>query len=279
MKAIPPTGGLASAGHACHDGNGPHSVSVVAHVNEGKATVSDPEDLDANLISDTSWGTDDNDGDLKTIRQNGHKPVNVIITAPDYATFVKPARTSGAKAYETKVQSMLKTITFGSLRRNDARDAAALLHYGPDFASAAGDLADKNERVARMIDMLTTPDNPYFAFAIAGLGLAGQLFRNHEDRLQTIPEAVKEGWRERRTRKQAEANGERAKRTLDIKLPFGRMISVGIGFKFPKLRWARAMFKIQTRNPDELTNEVFSDDKLIKALARENIHITRPDAE
>jgi len=201
---------------------------------------------------------------------NGHADHdNVILTAPDFATFVKGNRTPNAKAYERKVQSALKTTFYGALKNQNLPDAATVLYYGPGFAQAAGDLADKDERVARGIDMLTAPDNPYVAFTIAAIGIAGQLIRNHQDTLSAIPEAVKEGRRERRARKAAET----PHKPVQVKLPFGRTLNIGLRFRFRSLRKLGLLIKLRSHEPSQLVAEVFSDEKLLKTLAKEGIVI------
>lgn len=205
---------------------------------------------------------------------NGDAP-NVILTAPDYSTFVKISQSRVAKEYEQRVQSLFKAGFFGALRNNNMRDAALYIHFGPNVASTAGALAEKDERVARAIDMITAPDNPYVAFAMAAIGFAAQFARNHEEELRQIPTAVKMSRAERRAQKKAaRENGEQpTPNRLQIKLPFGRTLKIGIQLKFRGFRKLAALWHFQTHNPDELVQQVFSDEKLIKALAKENIYI------
>lgn len=195
---------------------------------------------------------------------------NVILTAPDFSTFVKSTRTPTAKAYERKIQSALKTTFYGALKNGQLADAATVLYYGPNLAQTAGDLADVNERVAKGIDMLTAPDNPYVGFALAGLAIIGQLYRNHEETLSQIPVAVKEGRRERKARK---ANETEDTRRIEVKLPFGRTMRVGLKFRFRSLRKIGLIFKVRSHQPEQLVAEVFSDEKLIRALRKEGIVI------
>jgi hypothetical protein len=203
------------------------------------------------------------------------QPDNVILTAPDYASFVKETRSRTAKEYETKIQSILKTYFFHSLEVHNLPDAAATIHYGPAFAASAGDLADKDERVAGAIDMLTKPDNPYIAFGLMAFAFGSQLFRNHEDTWSKIPVAVqqglKEGRNERKARKAVEAaNG---KPGLQLKLPFGKTVNLGIRFRFRSLSKLGKFYRVQTSEPNELVCRVFSDPKLQKALEKKGITI------
>jgi len=204
---------------------------------------------------------------------DGETPDNVIIGAPDYASFVKGTRSTTAREYEKKVQSVLKSGLMHSLGTGNLPDAAVYLHFGPNFASTAGDLADKDERVAKAIDMITAPDNPYVAFGIAAVALLGQFARNHEDTLRAVPAAVKEGRRERKARKVAErANGIEPSK-VNIRLPFGRTVSFAFGIKFGSIKNVGKLLRFQTREPVELVNTVFTDEKLLKALSKEGIVI------
>src|SRR5271170_508324 len=193
---------------------------------------------------------------------------NVILTAPDFSTFVKTARTPNAKAYERKVQSGLKSVFYGALKSGQLPDAATILYYGPNLAQAAGDLADKDERIARGIDMLTAPDNPYVAFILAGVAIVGQLARNHEEVLASIPASVKEGRRERKARKAADA--EKPRKQIELRI-FGRTLKVGVKFRLRAFRKVGVMFKLRSHEPAQLVNEVFSDEKLLKTLSKEGI--------
>lgn len=220
----------------------------------------------------------DTDPDYFNPDVNGHDSdgdaENVILTAPDFSTFVKSSRTANAKAYERKVQSALKTGFYGALKSGQLPDAATILYYGPNLAQSAGDLADKDERIARGIDMLTAPDNPYVALGLAALAIIGQFARNHEDTLSAIPQAMKEGKRERKARRAAEKENPSG-RHLELKLPFGRTARIGLRFRLRAFRKLGLAFKLRSHDPAQLVTEVFSDEKLLKALAKEGI-VIRP---
>jgi len=206
---------------------------------------------------------------------NGDKP-NVILTAPDYSSFVKVPHTRIAQEYEKKIQSLFKAGFFGALRNDNLHDAALCIHHGPNVSATAGALAEHDERVARIVDMITAPDNPYVAFAVAAVGFAAQFARNHEEELRSIPQAAKEGRAERRARKRAEREGltdAPPSPRISVRLPFGRSVSFGIKLRFRSLRKLGTIWHFQTHDPDELVQQVFSDEKLLKALAKENIHI------
>lgn len=206
--------------------------------------------------------------------ENGDHP-NVILSAPDYSSFVKVTTSRVAKEYEQKVQSLFKAGFFGALRNENLRDAALYIHFGPNVASTAGALAEKDDRVARAIDMITAPDNPYVAFGMAVVGFAAQFARNHEEELRQIPTIAKQSRAERRAQKKAaRENGEDSTpNRIHVKLPFGRTLSFGIKLRFRAFRKLAGFWRFQTHNPDELVQQVFSDEKLIKALAKENIYI------
>lgn len=237
-------------------------------------------------MSDT-W-TEDDERDY--LNPNGSDPAediedtepteNVIFTAPDMATFVKRTRTTNAKDYEAKVRSMLKGGLFHSLDNENLADAAVYLHHGPKLAATAGDLADKDERVARAIDMITAPDNPYVAFVFVGLGMIAQFARNHEETLQQIPPTWREARKQRKLRKQQEQDQPREEQPrVQLKLPFGRTLSFAFRFKFRKFVKLGAVIHLRSESPAELVNKVFADDKLLKALAKEGYVINRRGGE
>lgn len=201
--------------------------------------------------------------------------LNVILGAPDYSSFIKKTSTRNAKDYEKKIQSLMKAGFFGSVRNGNIQDAALFIHHGPTLAATGGALADVDERVARVIDMVTAPDNPYVAFLLAAAGFAGQYVRNHEREFAALPTAAKEGRAARKARKLAEReNGQTVTgNRLTVRLPFGKSISLGLKFKFRSFSKLALLWKLQTHDPAELVNQVFSDEKLLAALRKEGIVI------
>src|SRR5215469_8928107 len=96
--------------------------------------------------------------------QNGYddKPtIEDLFAAPSYTQLIKPAQSKTAKEYQDKTYALLKALLGGAINAGDYPDAAAILAYGPAFGAATGQLADSSERAAQLIDMLTTPANPF----------------------------------------------------------------------------------------------------------------------
>lgn len=198
-----------------------------------------------------------------------------LFGAPDFASFIKRDQTAQSKEYEKKVASMLKALSLGSFKNENAVDGATFLYYGPKFARAAGDLTDVSDKAAKAIDLLTAPDTPAFMFAAIAVPFVLQLFRNH----QTQVEQVSKSWRQqRKERKAAKARGEQAPRSegipLTFKGPFGRKFT----FHLPKPSGIFNFFAAQTHDPKDLANEVLSDDKLRRILAKEGIIFVRRGA-
>jgi hypothetical protein len=194
-----------------------------------------------------------------------------IFDSPDFSSIVRGRRSAHAKQYESKVKSVLKSGTMGSLRNGNFADAAAILHYGPGFAAAAGDLAAADERAAKAIDLITSPESPYLAFAFVTLPFVAQLFRNHEDTLKQIPEARRMA-RRRRREEAATSTGPTGK-NVTLSLPFGRKINFRVGFRFRPLSRIKTMFRVPTHDPAELTEKVFSDPQLLAALQKLGVNI------
>jgi len=179
-----------------------------------------------------------------------------ILDAPDYLTLLKGRKSSTAKEYEIKVQSVLKEalkFRLGAGTVTGLADVAAILAMGPDFAERAGILADADERAKKVLDMLTAPDNPWLMFAFAALPFIGQLFRNHEEQLKAVPGGIKKTRAERKAERAARPRpvihiGKRA-----IKLPF--RLSIHINF-----------LRQNTYEPQILVNHVMNSDKVRKAI-------------
>ncbi len=149
--------------------------------------------------------------------------------------------------YEDKVKSFLHTAlksTAGD--EKTVADAAAIIRYGPDFAEAAGDLAEQDARVKKAIDLISAPDNPYVALAVASIPFAVQLMRNHESDNQV--------------------------ESRELKVPFFKR-KFRLRFRLRlKNKWLRAI----SSDPKVLARDVFSDQTITKALKDEGIDIAYP---
>jgi hypothetical protein len=202
----------------------------------------------------------------------------VIFGAPDLTTFFKKTRTPTQKEYEARCASFLKAGVIGALNTGNMPDAAALLDLGPQFAQATGVLADADERARKAIDLLTSPNSPIAMFALTALPLISQLMRNHEPQIKAAPDT----WRAARAaRKAAKAGGPPVAKTepaFTLHLPFGRKIPVRLTTRI-KVGKLLSGFRSQTSDPRELTFKVFSDPKIVKALADQGIMMHRTDEE
>jgi hypothetical protein len=200
-----------------------------------------------------------------------------IADAEDYSKFIRKPRTAISREYETRVKAMLKAGVFGAINLGDLPDAAAIIHYGPDWAAAVGDLADADERIRKGLDMLTTPANPYAMFLVASIPLATQLIRNHEKQAQT----ARLTFRQRRAyRKEHPAEFASTSTTFGIPVGFGRHINIRFRFRIRNpLKLIASSARSQTFEPDGLTVKVFSDAKLRAALEKQGIRIQVSNAE
>lgn len=192
---------------------------------------------------------------------------SALFDAPDFASMVRGRRSKVAQEYEKRIKSALKSGAIGALRAQDLPDAATILHYGPGFSAALGDVADVNDSVKRMIDIVTAPDNPYIVLAMIALPFAAQFLRNHEETIKQIPDARR---RARRAKKEEPADD---RKNVILSLPFGRKLSLRLGFRFHPLAKARLLFRVPTHEPQDLVFQVFSDPKLLTALEKQGIHI------
>jgi hypothetical protein len=198
-----------------------------------------------------------------------------LFDAPDFASLIRGRRRPGAREYEVKVKSALKSAAIGCMRTQNIPDAAAIFHYGPGFAAATGDLCAVNDRAKQLVDMLTAPENPYVAFAFATLPFAAQLFRNHERQLEAIPQARKHARERRKLRRQQEDTRKIA--TLHIPL-LHREIKIRVGLRVNPFRGLQRSFTASSRPPAELVTFVFSDSNLREALAKQGIEVVQfPD--
>lgn len=198
-----------------------------------------------------------------------------LFDAPDYALFIRHTRTERGKEYEQKVASMLKAAALGAFKSGNIHDGCAIVHYGPSFAKKCGDLTDVSQGAAKAIDLLTTPDNPWVMFAAISVPFIMQLFRNHEQEARI----VKKTWREERAeRKRMKAEGltsprEKNGKPFTVRLPFGRSFTVHVHIPTPRV--ILRVFYAQTKNPADLTTQVLSDTRLIKALEKEGIQFIK----
>jgi heme exporter protein D len=201
--------------------------------------------------------------------QNGQReqPTNVtsLFDAPNFTDLVKPAQTAQAREYATKVRSGLKSVMFGAINAGDYSDAATILAYGPGFADAAGRLADESEYARKALDIITAPDSAWLAFAMTGVPLIAQVFRNHEQAIKELPNARRKARLQRRAAKDAQAT-QKPRFTIRV---MGRQWP--IYFRTPKLGKMLSGFTAQTKDPDALTYAVFSDPKVQRALAKQGI--------
>jgi hypothetical protein len=194
-----------------------------------------------------------------------------IFGAPDYSTLVRPTTSRIAKEYESNTNSILKALLIGSLNAGQYTDAAAILHYGPGFSAATGQLAASSDRARKVIDLATAPASPIAMWLMASIGLGAQLIRNHEPQIRQVPGAMKQGRAERRAMKQAGVPKPEPRFTIKL----GR-IKIPVRFNF-KIGKVFAPFRSQTKEPDMLAAVVFSNEDLIKALEKQGIILVRKE--
>jgi hypothetical protein len=116
---------------------------------------------------------------------------------------------------------------------------------------------------------------------MTALPLLSQLIRNNQGAIAEIPQRRRMWQSARKAQAQAEAAGEAAKPTLEFQVPFTKF-KVRMRLRM-KLRLAKVLggFMRNSQDPQLLTHQVFSDDALLRALAKHGIRISRsdPDAE
>lgn len=203
-----------------------------------------------------------------------------VFEAPNYADFIKPKTSGKAKDYENKTASLLKSWFWASMHSQNAPDAATILDKGPAFAAATGKMAASNEKVAKMVDMITSPESPTFVFVAAAFAFGAQLLRNHEPELQQIPQSFRQRRSMRKAHKSGQAGPEMPRKplfTLHVlgrKIPIGARFNVRLGILFGPAR-------SQTVPPQLLVQKVFSDSRVQKALEKEGIffRFTGPEPE
>jgi len=203
-----------------------------------------------------------------------------IFDAPDYTTLIRIPKTAKAREYEKRMRSLLKAGTIGAINSGRLVDAATFLHYGPGLAAAVGDLAGADEKAAKAIDMFTSPASPALVFAATVLPFLGQMLRNHEDQMREMPSSVREFRKMRRQIKaqKAEANGGPEPAKVSIRVPFTRFhMNFNVRLRWHPFRSLMAGVRTQTKEPSALVYQVFTDEKLLAALAKQgiSIHIER----
>lgn len=200
-----------------------------------------------------------------------------LFGAPDYLKLIRGnTGTAQSREYAEKIRSLMKAAVLASLRTGQVPDAAAFLHYGPEFATASGEFAASNEHARKAIDLITSPDSPALLFTVAAITLAYQLARNHEPQLARASETRKQ---QRAARRQAKRDGSQPPKPpphkVSIHLPFGRKLEFGIRFRMrlPLVKLLAASVRAQTYDPAELATRVFSDPKLIAELRKQGIPV------
>jgi hypothetical protein len=197
---------------------------------------------------------------------NGNDPSFKFMDA-DIGEFIKRPKTATAREYEKKTEAALNTIMrFCAQNPRTVADAATLIAYGDNFASAVGEVAEINKQTRRMIDLVLSPESPWLALAVAGIPMVTQLMRNHEAGIQRIPEAVKNRpSKEQRKASKAEAKANRPKVTFKL---FKREIRLSIPFRIKF-----GYFMSQTVEPELITRNVFSNPDVVKAIKKRGIDV------
>lgn len=199
-------------------------------------------------------------------------PFDSIFNAPDYASFLKTRQTATSREYTARTNSILKSLLISSLNAGDFPDAAAIIHYGPQFAKATGGLADSSDTAKRALDILTSPSNPIVIFGLASIGLIGQIMRNHEQQLAEVPATFRERRRERKMAKAAGINKPQGPPRFTIKLG-KRSIPIYFRVRIKALSTLATGFRAQTQEPESLASRVFSDPDVIAAFEKQGIRL------
>lgn len=199
---------------------------------------------------------------------NGNDPSLKFVDA-DIGEFIKKPKTAIAREYEHKTEAALNSV-MRLLAQNPKTvpDAAAIIAYGDNFASAVGEVAEINKQTRRMIDLILSPESPWLALAIAGIPLATQLLRNHEPAITAKREASRNKpkmTREQRKAARAETKANRPKVTVKL---FRREIKLSIPFKL-KFNFVMS----QTLEPQALSDAVFKNEAVLKALKKRGIDV------
>jgi hypothetical protein len=195
---------------------------------------------------------------------NGDGPSLKFIDA-DIGEFITRPKTAIARDYEKKTRAALNTVMrFCAQNPRTVSDAAAIIAYGDDFASAVGEVAEINKSTRRMIDLVLSPESPWLTLAIAGIPLATQLMRNHQD---TVAALNLKNRPSKEARKAAKAERKANRPKVGFKL-FKREIKFTLPIKL-KLGFVMS----QTVEPDALTKAVFSNEQVAKALKKRGIKV------
>lgn len=196
-----------------------------------------------------------------------------LFDAPNYADFIKTKPNSKAQGYERRVASMMKAGLVLSINNQNWPDAATFLKHGPGFAKAAGNLAAEDARAAAIVEMLTAPDSPYVMFALIAFPMIGQLARNHQPEILNAGTTMKQRRAERKQAKLAGLKPTVVKPPITVHL-FKREIKIPIRvrIRLPKASsWFKA-FLAPTQFPGQITEEVFTDPAVIKALHKMGVY-------
>jgi hypothetical protein len=199
-------------------------------------------------------------------------PFDAIFNAPDYASFLKVRQTATSREYTARTNSILKSLLVSSLNAGDFADAAAIIHYGPQFSRATGGLADSSDTAKRALDLLTSPSSPIVLFGLAGVALVGQIMRNHEEQLAKVPSTFRERRRERKAAKAAGIARPQSQPRFTIKLG-KRSIPIYFNMRIKGISVLMSGFRAQTQVPESLANRVFSDPDVVSALEKQGIRL------
>jgi len=226
-----------------------------------------------------SEGSGSGDEDYLGPESNGHEDDSnpdwhVIFGAADYTTLIKPKSTPTSRAARDKTYSVLKSFLIATINAGDMPDAATILHHGPQFGVAVGQLAEADKRAARAVDWLTQPSNPYVLFLLTTMGFGAQLYRNHEDSIKQLPAKIKTD-REQRKMMRRTAKNDPPRFTMRI---LGRNIPIRWNVKFRPGALFKG-FRGQTHDPRDLVNHVFNDQKLLDALAAQGLIVVKREHE
>jgi hypothetical protein len=172
-----------------------------------------------------------------------------IVADADIADFIKRPKTGVAREYEKKTAAALNSV-FRGLAGNPGSvvDAATILVFGDGFSAAAGELAQEDANARKVLDFITTPSNPWVAFAMVAIPFASQIVRNHETALEDLPPV---------------------KRVIGVKIPFTKKaISIPLRIK-PRLP---KRLRGTTVQPEAMLG-VFDHPDVQKALKKRGIDV------
>lgn len=225
------------------------------------------------IIQDQSTRDTDDDWPEDT-EPNGTGPeytdFRLILNAPDFASFIKRTKNATVREYERRTASALKALALGAMQAEDFPDAATVLWFGPSVATATGYVADASPRARAMLDVITAPNSPWVALALAVMPMFAQLARNHEAQLAEVPARLNMSRKARAMRKVKKAEAEARKPTFTFRLgKFRRPVYL----QFNPARLFSAGIKAQTVDPMVVTSRVFTDPTLLAELRRMGFNI------